>query len=76
MTSTSGPDGRFSFKQVRPGNWCIGAAKVGGALSPAEYQQRGYKGRGTAVPIADNQQIQDIRLMMPRTGSYLGTGSR
>ena len=72
LIATSGPDGRFSFKQVRAGNWCIGAAKAGGALSPVEYRQRGYKARGIAVPIADNQQIQDIRLMMPRTGNISG----
>ena len=72
LITTSGPDGRFSFKQVRAGNWCIGAAKSGGSLSPVEYRQRGYKARGIAVSIADNQQIQDIRLMMPRTGSISG----
>jgi hypothetical protein len=72
LTTTAGQDGRFSFKQVRAGNWCIGAAKSGGAFSPAEYRQRGYKGRGTAITIADNQQIQDIRLMMPRTGTISG----
>jgi protocatechuate 3,4-dioxygenase beta subunit len=72
MTATSGPDGKFSFKQVRAGSWCIGAAKAGGAFSPVEYQQRGYKSRGLAVPIADNQKIQDIKLMMPRTGSISG----
>ena len=72
LTTTSGPDGKFSFKQVRAGSWCIGAAKAGGVFSPVEYRQRGYKGRGIAVPIADNQQIQDIRLMMPRTGSISG----
>jgi hypothetical protein len=72
LIATSGPDGRFSFKQVRAGSWCIGAAKAGGALSPVEYRQRGYKARGIAIPIADNQQIQDIRLMMPRTGSISG----
>ena len=72
MTATSGPDGRFSFKQVRTGSWCIGIAKAGGAFSPVEYQQRGYKGRGIAVPIADNQQIHDIKLAMPRTGSISG----
>ena len=72
MTSTSGPDGKFSFKQVRAGSWCIGVAKAGGAFSPVEYQQRGYKSRGLAIPIADNQQIQDIKLMMPRTGSISG----
>ncbi len=72
MTATSGPDGKFSFKQVRAGSWCIGAAKAGGAFSPVEYQQRGYKSRGLAIPIADNQQIQDIKLMMPRTGSISG----
>jgi hypothetical protein len=72
MTTTSGPDGKFSFKQVRAGNWCIGAAKGGGAFSPVEYRQRGYKGRGIAIPIADNQQVQDIRLAMPRTGSISG----
>jgi 5-hydroxyisourate hydrolase-like protein (transthyretin family) len=72
MTATSGPDGKFSFKQVRAGNWCVGAAKSGGAFSPVEYQQRGYKSRGLAIPIADNQQVQDIKLMMPRTGSISG----
>src|SRR5688572_33206831 len=72
MTATSGPDGRFSFKQVRSGSWCIGAARTGGAFSPAEYRQRGYKSRGIAVPIADTQQVQDIRLMLPRTGSISG----
>ena len=72
LTTTSGPDGRFTFEKVRSGNWCIGAAKAGGSLSPAEYRQRGYKGRGLAIPIADNQQVQDIRLMMPPTGSISG----
>src|SRR5205814_2971902 len=60
MTATSGPDGKFSFKQVRAGSWCIGSAKAGGTFSPVEYQQRAYKSRGVAVPIADNQQIHDI----------------
>jgi hypothetical protein len=72
LTTTSGPDGKFSFKQVRAGNWCIGAAKAGGTLSPVEYRQRGYKGRGLAVAVADNQQIQDIKLMMPQTGTISG----
>jgi len=72
MSATTGADGRFSFKQVRAGNWCIGAAKSGGGLSPVEYRQRGYKSRGLAVAVADNQQIQDIRLAMPRTGSISG----
>ena len=72
LNTTTGPDGKFSFKQVRAGNWCIGAAKSGGALAPVEYRQRGYKGRGLAIPIADNQQVQDIRLMMPPTGSISG----
>lgn len=72
MITTSGPDGKFSFKQVRAGSWCIGAAKVGGALAPAEYRQRGYKSWGETVTIADNQQVQDIKLMMPRTGSISG----
>ena len=72
MSATSGPDGKFSFKQVRAGSWCIGAAKAGGAFSPVEYQQRGYRSRGLAIPIADNQQIQDIKLVMPRTGSISG----
>ena len=72
MTTTSGPDGKFSFKQVRAGSWCIGAAKGGGVFSPVEFQQRSYKGRGIAIPIADKQQIQDIKLMMPRTGSISG----
>src|SRR3954465_13528872 len=42
MSTTSGPDGKFSFKQVRAGSWCIGVAKSGGTFSPVKYQQRGY----------------------------------
>jgi len=72
MTTTSGIDGKFTFKQVRSGIWCIGAAKAGGSISPVEYQQRSYKSRGVAIPIADNQQVRDIKLMMPRTGSISG----
>jgi hypothetical protein len=72
MTATTGIDGKFSFKQIRSGTWCIGAAKAGGLFSPVEYQQRGTKSRGIAVPIADNQQIHDIKLAMPRTGSISG----
>ena len=72
LTATTGPDGKFSFKQVRTGNRCVGAAKSGGALAPVEYRQRGYKGRGLAIPIADNQHVQDIRLAMPPTGSISG----
>jgi len=72
LTATTGADGKFSFKQVRTGSWCIGAAKPGGALAPVEYQQRGFKSRGIAIAIADNQQITDIRLMMPRSGTISG----
>ena len=72
MTATTAIDGKFSFKQIRSGTWCIGAAKAGGLYSPVEYQQRGAKSRGIAVPIADNQQIHDIKLAMPRTGSISG----
>ncbi len=72
MMTTSGADGRFTFKQVRAGNWCIGAAKSGGNLSPVEYRMRGYKNRGVAIPIADNQQVQNIQLMMPRTAVISG----
>jgi hypothetical protein len=72
LTTTAGPEGKFSFKQVRAGSWCIGAAKGGGVLAPVEYQQRGFKGRGVAVAIADNQQVRDIRLTMPQTGSISG----
>jgi hypothetical protein len=72
MSTTAGADGKFAFEKVRAGNWCIGAAKAGGTLAPAEYRQRGYKGRGLVVTIADNQQIQDIRLAMPPTGSISG----
>jgi protocatechuate 3,4-dioxygenase beta subunit len=70
--TTSGADGRFTFREVRAGNWCIGAARSGGAFSPVEYGQRGFKGRGMTVPVADNQQVQGITLMMPPTGSISG----
>lgn len=72
VVATSGDDGKFSFKNLHAGNWCIGASHPSGVYTPTEYAQRGNLGRGLALTIADNQQVTGIRLAMPRTGSISG----
>jgi len=37
-----------------------------------EYQQRGVKGRGVTIPVADGQKVTGIQLVMPQTGSISG----
>jgi hypothetical protein len=72
MTQPPAIDGKFSFKQIRSGTGVSALRRQADCYSPVEYQQRGAKSRGIAVPIADNQQIHDIKLAMPRTGSISG----
>jgi hypothetical protein len=72
LTATSGADGRFVFKGVRPGGWCIVATMAGGAYTPAEYLQRGVIGRGVTIPLADGQNFAGIQLTMWPTGGING----
>ena len=61
----TGPDGKFNFPNLHAGGWCIVATAAGGKFTPAEYLQRGYKGRGVTIPLADGVVIEGVR--KPRT---------
>jgi hypothetical protein len=71
-TVTTGSDGRFAFPNLRAGGWCVVASRVGGQFAPAEYLQRGTKGRGVTIPLGDGQRMEDVHLAMPETGGISG----
>jgi 5-hydroxyisourate hydrolase-like protein (transthyretin family) len=72
LTAQTGDDGRFNFRDVRAGNWCIVATSSTGKFTPAEYLQRGVLGRGVTLPIADGQSVTGIQLAMAPTGGITG----
>jgi hypothetical protein len=68
----TGSDGKFSFPNLHAGGWCVVATVVGGKYTPAEYLQRGYKGRGVTIPLADGEKTPDITLAMAPTSGISG----
>jgi protocatechuate 3,4-dioxygenase beta subunit len=64
--------GKFTFKNLRAGGWCVVATVAGGAYMPAEYMQRDFKGRGATIPVLDGQQVTNIDLAMAPTGGISG----
>jgi protocatechuate 3,4-dioxygenase beta subunit len=68
----SGPDGKFNFPNLHAGGWCIVATAVGGKFTPAEYLQRGYKGRGVTIPLADGEKMPNVTLTMAPTSAISG----
>jgi beta-lactamase regulating signal transducer with metallopeptidase domain len=72
FTATAGAGGRFEFPNLGPGNYCIVAYRPNSSYFPAEYQQRGYRGRGVTMVLAEGQQMQDVRLALIPGGSISG----
>lgn len=72
FTTTTGNDGRFAFQNLRAGGWCVVAQMAGGRYTPGEYLQRGIKGRGATIPLADGQRITGVQLAMAPTGGIAG----
>jgi len=68
----AGPDGKFNFPNLRAGGWCIVATAVGGKFTPAEYLQRGYKGRGVTIALRDGEKLPNITLTMAPTSAISG----
>jgi len=68
----AGPDGKFNFPNLRAGGWCIVATAVGGKFTPAEYLQRGYKGRGVTIPLSDGERKPNVTLTMAPTSGISG----
>src|SRR5262245_41409578 len=72
VTATTDSNGRFTFRNLRAGGWCIVATFPGGAYTPAEYMQRGALGRGATIPVTDGQSVTGIQLSMAPTGGIAG----
>src|SRR5437773_815014 len=72
LTATTEADGKFIFKNIHAGGWCIVATMPGGKFTPAEYLQRGVLGRGVTIPVSDGQNVSSIQLAMAPTGGITG----
>jgi protocatechuate 3,4-dioxygenase beta subunit len=67
----TGPDGRFAFQNLVPGEYRLVASRVGGFM-PAEYGQRSPTGPGIPLVLAGDRRVTAIQLSMARTGSISG----
>jgi protocatechuate 3,4-dioxygenase beta subunit len=65
-------NGKFAFRNLKPGKYTLAAARGGGDFSPVEYGQRDPRGHGIAFPVSDGQTMNDVKLEMVPTGSITG----
>jgi hypothetical protein len=68
---TTGPDGRFVFANVVPGEYRVVASHSGGYV-PAEYGQRTPTGHGIRFVLSAGQKLADVQLTLTPTGSISG----
>jgi Tol biopolymer transport system component/protocatechuate 3,4-dioxygenase beta subunit len=68
----SGEDGKFVFRNLKPGKYRLSAALADGAYNPAQYGQRDPNGPGLLLPVGESQAVRDIRIQMPLTGVITG----
>jgi hypothetical protein len=68
----SGPDGKFSFKDLKEGKYRMVGMRIGGAFFPAEFGQRDLRGRGLNFPLAAGEAKKDLRLEMQATAVVTG----
>jgi hypothetical protein len=71
LAAATGPDGKFSFANVMPGEYRVVASHIGGYV-PAEYGQRTPTGRGISFVLAPGQKLTDVQLELTPTGSIAG----
>ena len=69
---TTTQDGKFNFPNLHAGGWCIVATAVGGKFTPAEYLQRGTKGRGVTIQLTDGEKMPGVTLAMAPTSAISG----
>jgi hypothetical protein len=72
FTITTGDDGKFSFRNLAPGEYRLVAAKPGGTYNPARYGQRNPRSPGTPLNVLSADAIKDVRLEMAATGAITG----
>jgi hypothetical protein len=63
LGATAGPDGKFAFANVVPGEYRV-VAFHGGGYVPAEFGQRTPTGRGMSFVLAPGQRLADIQLVL------------
>jgi hypothetical protein len=70
IVTTSG-DGKFSFKDVPPGNYHLYVTRASGYI-PGEFGQRSPAGAGTPLTLTPGQSLSGVRLSMAPTSSISG----
>jgi hypothetical protein len=71
VTMATGPDGRFAFQNLAPGEYRL-VASHGRGFMPAEYGQRSPTGPGIPLVLTGDRRVRAIQLSMARTGSISG----
>jgi hypothetical protein len=71
-TAKSGNDGTFIFRNLPSGACKLAASRIVGLYTPEEYVQRGVLVRGVSFPLAQGQQLKDIKLEMAPAGAITG----
>src|SRR5688572_1747849 len=59
-TFTTSADGKFSFRNIAPGNYRLYVTRANGYI-PGEYGQRSPVGTGTPLTLAAGQSLQNVR---------------
>jgi len=69
--ATSGSDGAFVIRDVRPGQYRLYATRSNGFV-PGEYGQQSATGTGSLLTVAAGQRVTGVTLTMTPTGSITG----
>jgi hypothetical protein len=69
-TTTTGPDGKFLFKDLNAGNYRVAATANG--FVRAEYGQRALNGQGRPLVLTAGQPVKDAAIRLTPTGTISG----
>ena len=70
VTVIAGDDGRFEFKDLRPGRYTVRASKP--AYLPMAYGARRPGEAGTAIALTAGQRLDDLRITLTRGAIIAG----
>jgi len=68
----TGDDGRFIFRNLKPGGYRLVAAHFKEPYSDAQYGQRDPRGPGFVFPLAEGEALQGLKLQMAPMGVITG----
>jgi hypothetical protein len=69
-TASTGADGKFTFKNIPPGEYVLAATRQGHVRG--EYGQRGPNSRGLPFTLTAGQELKDARIALPVAGALAG----